>query len=175
MEGEFPVDEEDGSEGYNEDGWEIVRRDLDMEIRDKYMKGFYERLFGDQLSEVRNGLMIDNIGFQPPEKWLTLPDMGYLIVNRYNVILVHLGNLCLTLFPMTTPHSSTASIYYIRLVNNDRWIQVNMKDGLPLPRVTIDWKMFHSQVSTSWMLGFAGRLQYWIHLSPMIPSYVSLE
>ncbi|XP_058762940.1 uncharacterized protein LOC131636340 [Vicia villosa] len=75
--------------GYKEDGWEMVRRDLDMEIREK--KDLYERLFGTRLSEVRNGLMIDNVRFKPPEKWLSLPDMGYLIANRYNVILVHLG------------------------------------------------------------------------------------
>ncbi|XP_058760194.1 uncharacterized protein LOC131633498 [Vicia villosa] len=65
--------------GYSEDGWSMVRRDLDMEIREK--KDLYERLFGSRLSEVRNGLMIDNVGFQPPEKWLSLPDMGYLIAN----------------------------------------------------------------------------------------------
>jgi alpha-glucosidase len=68
--------------GYSQDGWAMVRRELDMEIRDK--KSLYEKLFGDRLSAVRSGLMIQSTGIQPKEKWLTLPDMGYLIANRYN-------------------------------------------------------------------------------------------
>ncbi|XP_058725644.1 PKS-NRPS hybrid synthetase cheA-like [Vicia villosa] len=153
--------------GYSEDGWAMVRRDLDMELREK--KDLYERLFGLSLSEVRNGLLIDHVGFQPPEKWLTLPEMGYLIANRYNIILVLLGNPCLTFFPMTTTFSPSAPTYCICIG------LVNMKEGFPLPPVTLDWMKFRHQVATSWMLGFAGRLQHWHHLTPMLPSRVNID
>ncbi|XP_058769876.1 PKS-NRPS hybrid synthetase cheA-like [Vicia villosa] len=159
--------------GYSEDGWAMVRRDLDMELREK--KDLYERLFGLSLSEVRNGLLIDHVGFQPPEKWLTLPEMGYLIANRYNIILVLLGNPCLTFFPMTTTFSPSAPTYCIGLVNRNHYLRVNMKEGFPLPPVTVDWMKFRHQVATSWMLGFAGRLQHWHHLTPMLPSRVNID
>ncbi|XP_058749048.1 PKS-NRPS hybrid synthetase cheA-like [Vicia villosa] len=159
--------------GYSEDGWAMVRRDLDMELREK--KDLYERLFGLSLSEVRNGLLIDHVGFQPPEKWLTLPEMGYLIANRYNIILVLLGNPCLTFFPMTTTFSPSAPTYCIGLVNRNQFLRVNMKEGFPLPPVTLDWMKFRHQVATSWMLGFAGRLQHWHHLTPMLPSRVNID
>ena len=108
--------------GYSQDGWAMVRRELDMEIRDK--KSLYKKLFEDRLSEVRSGLMIQSTGIQPKEKWLTLPDMGYLIANRYNVILVHLGNPCLTFFPLTSSPSHNPTIWCIGLVNGNHWVQV---------------------------------------------------
>ncbi|XP_058784219.1 uncharacterized protein LOC131658991 [Vicia villosa] len=151
----------------------MVRPDLDMELREK--KDLYERLFGPSLSEVRNGLLIDNVGFQPPEKWLTLLEMGYLIANRYNVILVMLGNPCLTFFPMTTTFSPSAPTYCIGLVNKNHFLRVNMKEGFPLPPVTLDWMKFRLQVAASCMLGFAGRLQHWHHLTPMLPSSVNFD
>ncbi|CAK8535103.1 unnamed protein product [Lathyrus sativus] len=40
------------------------------------------------------------------------------------------------------------------------WVQVNMKEGFPLPPVTVDWKKFRSPAAISWMLGFAGRIQH---------------
>ncbi|KAI5442679.1 hypothetical protein KIW84_011641 [Lathyrus oleraceus] len=119
-------------------------------------------------SDVRESLMIESYGSQPPEKWMSLPDMGYLIANRYNVVLVCLGNPCITFFPMTSSHSSNVSIYCIGFVNHNHWVQVNMKEGFPLPPVTLDWKKFRSHIATTWMLGFAGRMQHWQLLTPVL-------
>ncbi|CAK8543609.1 unnamed protein product [Lathyrus sativus] len=115
----------DSLHGYGEDGWPMVRRDLGLEIIHNEKSSLYANLFTDQLAVVRESLMIEEFGPQPPHKWLTLPDMGYVIANRYNVVLV------------------------------------NMKEGFPLPPVTIDWKKFRSPTTTFWMLGFAGCLQHW--------------
>ncbi|KAI5390399.1 hypothetical protein KIW84_075642 [Lathyrus oleraceus] len=145
--------------GYGEDGWSMVHRELGLEIIDKDRSTLYDKLFSNRLLEVRESLMIESFGSQPPEKWLTLPDMDYLIANRYNVVLVCLGNPCMTFFPMTSSHSPNVSIYCIGFINQNHWVQVNMKEGFPLPPVTLDWKKFRSHTITSWMLGFAGRLQ----------------
>ncbi|KAI5392978.1 hypothetical protein KIW84_060217 [Lathyrus oleraceus] len=45
---------------------------------------------------------------------------------------------------------------------------VNMKEGFPLPPVTLDWKKFCSHIATTWMLGFAGRMQHWKLLTPVL-------
>ncbi|KAI5399389.1 hypothetical protein KIW84_064662 [Lathyrus oleraceus] len=146
--------------GYGEDGWPMVHRELGLVIIDKDRSTLYDKLFSNRLSKVRESLMIESFGSQPPEKWLSLPDMGYLIANRYNVVLVCLGNPCMTFFPMTSSHSPNVSIYCIGFVNHNHWVQVNMKEGFPLPPVTLDWKKFHSHIATTWMLGFAGRMQH---------------
>ncbi|KAI5401505.1 hypothetical protein KIW84_066106 [Lathyrus oleraceus] len=154
--------------GYGEDGWPMVRRELGLEIIDKDRSTLYDKLFSNRLSEVRESLMIESFGSQPPEKWMSLPDMGYLIANRYNVVLVCLGNPCMTFFPMTSSYSPNVSIYYIGFVNRNHWVQVNMKEGFPLPAVTLDWKKFRSHIATTWMLGFAGRMQHWQLLTPVL-------
>lgn len=79
--------------GYDEDGWSMVRRDLELEIIDKERSSLYDRLFCNRLAEARESLMIESFGPQPPQKWLTLPDMGYLIMNHYNVVLVFVNQM----------------------------------------------------------------------------------
>ncbi|CAK8561903.1 unnamed protein product [Lathyrus sativus] len=160
--------------GYGEDGWPMVRRDLGLEIIHNERSSLYVNLFTDQLAVVRESLMIEEFGPLPPHKWLTLPDMGYVIANRYNVVLVCLGIECWTFFPMTSSFSPNASIYCIGFVNRNHWVQVNMKEGFPLPSVTVDWKKFRSPAATSWMIGFAGRLQHWQQLTPILPTHYEL-
>ncbi|KAI5404175.1 hypothetical protein KIW84_051352 [Lathyrus oleraceus] len=77
-------------------------------------------------------------------------------------------NPCITFFPMTSSHSPNVSIYCIGFVNQNHWVQVNMKEGFPLPPVTLDWKNFHSYIATTWMLGFVGRMQHWQLLTPVL-------
>ncbi|CAK8531757.1 unnamed protein product [Lathyrus sativus] len=161
-------------QGLGEDGWSMIRQDLGLEIIHNERSSLYANLFTDQLAVVRESLMIEEVGSQPPHKWLTLPDMGYMIANRYNVVLVCLGIECWTFFPMTTSFSPNAAIYCIGFVNGNHWVQVNMKEGLPLPSVTVDWKNFRSPAPTSWMLGFAPRLQHWQQLTPILPTHYTL-
>lgn len=79
----------------------MVFCDLDNEIRGS-RSSLYEKLFGSRLSEVRESLMISSLGTHPPEKWMALLEMVYVIANRYNIIIVSLGYPSLTFFPMTT-------------------------------------------------------------------------
>ncbi|CAK8570938.1 unnamed protein product [Lathyrus sativus] len=118
--------------------------------------------------------MIEAFGFQPPYKWLTLPDIGYLIANRYNVVLVCLGFEYWTFFPIKTLFSPNVSFYYIGFVNINHWVQINMKERFTLPPVTLDWKKFRSPAATSWMLGFAEHLQHWQQLTPILPMHYEL-
>lgn len=59
--------------GYSEDGWPIVHRDLDNEIRDRTRLGLYHNLFGDRYSKARGSLMIDDLSSQPPSFTLEVP------------------------------------------------------------------------------------------------------
>jgi len=44
-----------------------------------------------------------------------------------------------------------------------------MKQGFPMPEVTLDWKKFCLPEATSWMAAFDGRLQQWQCLAPVVP------
>ncbi|CAJ2651207.1 unnamed protein product [Trifolium pratense] len=144
--------------GYTEEGWSIVRRELDEELRNN--NNLYEKLFRQDLQVVRDSLVAT--------RWFTIPDMGYLVANRYNVILVTLGKPSKTFFPMMTSYSSSARFFCIGFVNGNHWVPVNMSKGFPLPEVTADWKKFCSHEARSWMSNLNGRLQYWNLLNPPV-------
>nr|XP_004506262.1 uncharacterized protein LOC101491376 [Cicer arietinum] len=62
--------------GFGEECWSLVRKRLDQEIVSHVTP--YDRLFTGRIKEVRDSLMISDLGVQPMDKWLSIPDMGYL-------------------------------------------------------------------------------------------------
>jgi len=64
------------------------------------------------------------------DKWMTIPDMGYAIANRYNVILVCLSSVQnLTIFPLrTSPPISQSQhrLICIEHVYSSHFVQVYM-------------------------------------------------
>lgn len=63
--------------------------------------------------------MISCLDPQPQEKCMNLPDMGYVIANKYNIILVCLGYPSMTIFPMTSSHSPNVYVYCIGFINQN--------------------------------------------------------
>jgi hypothetical protein len=65
----------------------------------------YWRMINDdrRYKEVLGALTFSGIGPAPPDKWMTMPDMGFLIAQRYNhaVVPVHLKDGCP--IPPTSP------------------------------------------------------------------------
>ncbi|KAI5415151.1 hypothetical protein KIW84_040562 [Lathyrus oleraceus] len=51
---------------------------------------------------------------------------------------------------------------------DELWKRFRSLEGFPLPPVILDWRKFRSHTSTTWMLGFAGRLQHWQLLTPVL-------
>ncbi|KAK2363015.1 protein FAR1-RELATED SEQUENCE [Trifolium repens] len=88
--------------------------------------------------------------------------------NRYNVILVTLGKPSKTFFPMMTSYSASARFFCIGYVGGNHWVQVNMKQGFPLPDVMPEWKKYCSSEASSWISNLNGRLQYWELLNPPV-------
>ncbi|KAK2373976.1 protein FAR1-RELATED SEQUENCE [Trifolium repens] len=109
--------------GYTEDGWPMVCRELDNELRSNI--NLYEKIFGKDIQGVRDSLQISGLGDQSKDKCFTIPAMGYLVANRYNVILVTLGKPSKTFFPMMTSYSASARFFCIGYVGGNHWVQVN--------------------------------------------------
>ena len=78
--------------GQCEESWSLIRQDLIQELQ--IWHSLYVQLFGleERPLESINSLYVE-CGLVPVTKWMTIPNMSYVIVSRYNVVLVHLSRL----------------------------------------------------------------------------------
>ncbi|XP_014522311.1 uncharacterized protein LOC106778829 [Vigna radiata var. radiata] len=91
--------------GLREDSWPVIRNDLYKELSN--WRDEYGRLVGgtDVVDKLKQSLLVESQSTANRNKWMTLPDIGYAIANRYNVILVKLQEGCP--LPMVNIISST--------------------------------------------------------------------
>ncbi|XP_012574301.1 uncharacterized protein [Cicer arietinum] len=148
--------------GHSEECWYLVRNSLDHEIASHVTP--YDRLFTGCIREIRDSLKISGFGLQPMDKWLSIPDMGYVIATTYNIILVTFcQTFSMTFFPMRGSHSTLTKndrICCIEFVNGNHWVMLKMKDGFPLPEIAPGWKQYRTDEATSWAIAYTGRLQH---------------
>lgn len=112
--------------GYGEAGWAQVRRGLLQEINT--FDALYEGVFGcsERFLEIKQSL-VHFEGAAPFNKWMTLPDMGYLIASYYNIVLFTISkNHSFTILPLRTPPFSNVSrrTFAIGFVNDNHFIEV---------------------------------------------------
>ncbi|XP_027191682.1 uncharacterized protein [Cicer arietinum] len=148
--------------GWTEESWALVRSQLDQEIG--LHKDVYSNVFDDNVESVRNSLKISKLGAQGKDKWMSLPDLGYVIATLYNVILVSLSrNLNMTFFPLNkSPSKETfvQSLLAIGFVNENHWVQIKLKSDCPLPPTSQKWKDFCSDTTKSWEVAYAARMKH---------------
>nr|XP_027189376.1 uncharacterized protein LOC105851939 [Cicer arietinum] len=154
--------------GWTEESWALVRSQLDKEIG--LHKDVYSNVFDDNVESVRNSLKISKLGAQGKDKWMSLPDLGYVIATLYNVILVSLSrNLNMTFFPLNkSPSKETfgQSLLAIGFVNENHWVQIKLKSDCPLPPTSQKWKDFCSDTAKSWEVAYAARMKHWERIDP---------
>ncbi|XP_068492204.1 uncharacterized protein [Phaseolus vulgaris] len=74
--------------GMGEKSWPLIRMDLFKEIF-QWREEYATLLGGHQRVEhIKRSLLVDELLVASVDKWMTIPDMGYLIASRYNNILV---------------------------------------------------------------------------------------
>ncbi|XP_050902765.1 uncharacterized protein LOC127115212 [Lathyrus oleraceus] len=85
----------------------------------------------------RNVLRVEHFGVQDIDKWMTIPDIGYLISCRYNIVFVSLSKrFNITFFPLTLAppmYTSKHKIIDIGFVNNNHWVQIQCHLNLWIP------------------------------------------
>ncbi|XP_052736706.1 uncharacterized protein LOC108336813 [Vigna angularis] len=165
--------------GLGEDSWPVIRNDLYKELsqwRDEYasLVGGY-----DKLEELRNSLLITKSqSMVNMNKWMTLPDIGYAIANRYNVILVCMSSSQnYTIFPLrSTPPSNINQhrLICIGHVHGCHFVQVKLQEDCPLPMVnTISSTQCYPE-ARAWSSMYTSRMQTFAHLMGVTTSYVDL-
>ncbi|XP_012573859.1 uncharacterized protein [Cicer arietinum] len=107
---------------WTEESWPLVRTQLDKEIH--LHQDLYANVFDDSIELVRNSLKISGLGGHGKDKWMTIPDLCYVIATLYNVILVSLSrNLNMLFFPLNkapSKESSLINLLAIGFVNENR-------------------------------------------------------
>ncbi|KAJ1393007.1 MULE transposase domain [Sesbania bispinosa] len=108
--------------GMGEESWPIIRQELYREIC--YWHHDYAQLFGNEQRcyQSRNSLLVDGRTSIVVDKWMTLPDMGYVIASRYNVMLVSLSiDQSMTFFPLRGHPPTNHKILCIGYADGNHW------------------------------------------------------
>ncbi|XP_052734262.1 uncharacterized protein LOC128196755 [Vigna angularis] len=164
--------------GLGEDSWPVVRNELYKELsawRDEYasLVGGYDRL-----EELRSSLLVQSLSAANTSKWMTLPDIGYAIANRYNVILVCLSySQNYTIFPLrSTPPSDITQhrLICIGHVHRCHFVQVKLQEGCPLPTVNIMSSTHCYPEARAWSSIYTSRMHAFEQLMDITTSYVDL-
>lgn len=113
--------------GYGESRWSQVRKELTEELQEN--QNLYDRVFVQEgrSTTLLNSLMHEDDEFAPMEKWMSMPDIGYVIATKYNIVVFNISErLMLTIPPLKgkVPPPSMRMEMGIAFVNQDHFVQV---------------------------------------------------
>ncbi|KAJ1424222.1 Protein FAR1-RELATED SEQUENCE 6 [Sesbania bispinosa] len=145
--------------GFGEDSWPVIRDELSREL--VHFRAQYIQLFGgvDRFNQLRMSLFVDCGKTVSVDKWMTLPDMGYVIASRYNLVLVSLSKSgSMTFFPLRGHPKSSHQITCIGYVYGNHFVQVELKDGCPIPPTALQWRANRLPEAEAWEFPYCERM-----------------
>ncbi|XP_058198625.1 uncharacterized protein LOC131314153 [Rhododendron vialii] len=104
-------------------------------------------------SKLRYRLSFFQDEIAPEDKWMIFPDMGHVVTSTYNVVVVLLSQLqCLTFLPLHSrpPSSDKIRVLGIGLVNEDHFVQADLKSCSPSPPIANYWFKFRWEEAKEW-------------------------
>ncbi|XP_071734895.1 uncharacterized protein [Rutidosis leptorrhynchoides] len=130
--------------GFHEDRWPQIRMELLEEIL--MHKRIYIDMFGDgELFKIYEAINLPPNAKAVWKYWMTMPDMGYLIASRYNVVLLFLSNegdtTCLPLWT-SPPESQQHVICVISRINGNHFVKVDLHGYYPIPLTHPQWNTY---------------------------------
>jgi len=143
--------------GLTEENHVMVRRSLIREVKEH--KNDYVRIYA---GECRYNYILKGLyppkkcsGFAPPDKWLTLPDIGHIVATYCNRPVVEITSLDIgiseTFFPIRgrPPINPKNNIMCLGLIPN-HFVLLLLKDDFPLPPSSMEWNNHKSEEAASW-------------------------
>ncbi|KAL7611123.1 hypothetical protein Lser_V15G14084 [Lactuca serriola] len=150
--------------GYNEDQWLYIQKQLLEELESQYYA--YHRVFTDGFNEVYNSLRWFETP-APSQYWLHMPLTGYLISNKFGVIVHCLSHeQSTTCFPLWRgpeefqPHRAIT----LTFVNGNHYMSVFMKENYPMPPTTMYWNAHRSPSASTWETMYWSRFELYNQL-----------
>lgn len=113
--------------GLGESRWSEIRTQLYDELYEH--QSMYDKVFVEhgRSSVILKSLLHEDEDFAPMEKWMSMPDVGYIIATRYNVVLFSISErLTMTIPPLRgkIPPPVLRKEIAIAFVNQDHFVQV---------------------------------------------------
>jgi len=111
--------------------------------------------------EVSDALSYGGIGNAPRDKWMTMPDMGFLIAQKFNqtVVVLSIGK-SETYFPLCgpPPPPSIDPLMCLAYVNDNHFMALDLKDDCPIPPTSALWRRYHREDADTWPDRYASRM-----------------
>ncbi|KEH35871.1 hypothetical protein MTR_3g104445 [Medicago truncatula] len=104
--------------------------------------------------EVLGALSYAGISNSPRDEWMTMPDMGFLITQKFNQPIVVLSTglgPSTTYFPLCgpPPPPSISPLICQAYVNDNHFMALDLKDGCPIPPSCNLWRRHHREDADS--------------------------
>jgi len=115
----------------------------------------YQRMINDdrRYKEVSGALSYAGIDNVPRDKWMTMPDMGFLIAQKFNqtvvVLSIRLGRSA-TYFPLCgPPPTCIGRLMCLAYVNDNHFMALDLKDDCSIPPTCNLWRQHHREDAQS--------------------------
>ncbi|KEH34266.1 hypothetical protein MTR_3g463860 [Medicago truncatula] len=123
----------------------------------------YRRMSNDdeRYKEVLGALTFSSIGHAPPGKWMAMPDMGFLIAQKYNhvVVLISIAKgRSETFFPLWGELPLVERLMYMEHVNDNHFMIIHLKNGSPIPLTCPLWRQHARYDTLSWLDRYVSRM-----------------
>jgi len=123
----------------------------------------YRRMINDdkRYKDVLGALTYSGIGYAPPDKWMTMPDMGFLIAQKYNHAVVLLSTQkgrSETFFPLWGEPPLVERLMCMAHVNNNHFMIIKLKNDSPIPPTCPLWRQHARDDALSWLDRYASRM-----------------
>jgi len=132
----------------------------------------YRRMInnGRRYKEVYDALPYGGIGKALPNKWMTMPDMGFLITQKFNQTVVVLSiwkERSETYFPLCGPPPPPCidQLMCLAYVNDNHFMALNLKDDCPIPPTCPLWRRHHREDAQNWLDRYVSRMADYNELS----------
>jgi hypothetical protein len=131
----------------------------------------YRRMINDdkRYKEVYNALSYSGIGNAPRDKWMTMLDMGLLIAQKFNQVVVVLSiglRRSTTYFPLCGPPPTCISrLMCLAYVNDNHFMALDLKDDCSIPPTCNLWRRHHREDAQSWPDRYVTRMSDYNELS----------
>ncbi|XP_057426269.1 uncharacterized protein LOC130719676 [Lotus japonicus] len=143
-----------------EDEWPTVRQNLIQELDTEF--GMYCSIFGiAEANEIRCALHVTSDGPVGDDKWMTVPNMAYIIATTYKVVFMTLAiSGCSIFFPLRGSPDPPAlhKRMAVAFVNTNHFIGVVLRDGHPMPLTAHMWTYNRRVEAQTWVDPYSARI-----------------
>ncbi|MBW0498631.1 hypothetical protein O181_038346 [Austropuccinia psidii MF-1] len=154
-----------------QDQWSDVRGDLDEEIqKNKDLYEAMDTLIPSVSSYLDRIEWYEDVGQAPKSKWMSIPDMGYPIANKYQRPVFFYSTVqYFSFFPYCWPPNDNPPIfiYFLNSCSHFVPLDIIISKAYPVPSITVNLEFNAQQQALGWADKFKKhRMLYFSNLPP---------